>query len=585
MELRIQQMMGLEDKEIELKPGVNYIFGSNSAGKSSIVNILRALTVQEPDPQSLGKRKSKHYWKNKAAQAQLGNLVWTESGFHMEDPDSDEKNAFASRAASGLINFTEPTSRETAKKLFSDIFYIKSNDEDLINNCEDISDEEKKRLIVYLQGHKGNWDAACTEAQESAKMFKRDWKKITGLDYSRKDAGNWQPEGLEESNKEKLLGKLAAKKEGFEKASFDIKSNNERYLEIAEKKKLLPKLAEKTALLQSAVDSAGDEQKKNSESLDKCKENGTAIRNQLEECEKSIAHIQEDKSLECPACDQKLHFNGQSLEIYKRDTEALPGLVAQREELNGQLKALKAEYSLLSEACNKANGELREAERNLAVSKHEYAEAKSLVKDGEGLEYIDESNALSTGERDSIEVEYLTLTKQFELLEQCEQAGEIHKNVCNSTDMAKLLGHSGIRFTKASRGIQQITNKMVSVNKITDSFGWKPLVFHNDELCFYSGGLPIEICAENEKLKAQASMQLTLGLIDWSKSKRQAFVLIDGVDKMQGDSWKGFEKLIDSFVRATTNAEDREQLCVVIAGTSENQDHISNKSWNCIEVN
>ena len=155
----------------------------------------------------------------------------------------------------------------------------------------------------------------------------------------------------------------------------------------------------------------------------------------------------------------------------------------------------------------------------------------------------------------------------LDVFKQLSEAKMNHDNVVEMDKICTLLGPNGARAKVMEKAMDKVRKILALIQSIT---GWEQIGLLSD-YGITANGRPIKLTADNEKLKAQWSMQIASAILTQSQ-----WVVLDKADTLRDESWAGLVLLMD---RIATRYEN---LKIVVCGTSVGGQ--AGEGWNVIEV-
>ena len=209
MKLRIDNMLGIVDAELDLEPGtVTAVTGGNASGKSSLAVAAGAVLSRNDNPLGAASTQRKLYMHDGAAAGEV-SLQGGEGSVRWFMPSGELQQApgllYSSAAAVGLEDFIAPRSAAALSSLWEGLF---------LPSGEEIEAQLRKRLAPVVDAVSidrivaqikeaeddptvsadHGWTLAQQTYADRARQAKQQWTRIAGEAWGVKKAADWLPE-------------------------------------------------------------------------------------------------------------------------------------------------------------------------------------------------------------------------------------------------------------------------------------------------------------------------------------------------------------------------------------------------------
>ena len=142
---------------------------------------------------------------------------------------------------------------------------------------------------------------------------------------------------------------------------------------------------------------------------------------------------------------------------------------------------------------------------------------------------------LSDSELRLLEAKLNEAKKSLACFVKWQEAKKEHENVTELDEVCSVIAKVGVRGDSMVELTKSIKKILANITKITQ---WKATEM-GDDLSLTSDGRPIELCAQNEKLKMQWALQIASARLTKSQ-----WLVLDNCDLLQDESWDGFINLL-----------------------------------------
>ena len=136
-------------------------------------------------------------------------------------------------------------------------------------------------------------------------------------------------------------------------------------------------------------------------------------------------------------------------------------------------------------------------------------------------------------------------------------ARDLHDTITRYAVIAGAIGPRGVRNKLLEDGLGNLNAGLAHLSKVS---GWPMVAVDAKGIVMIAGThmtLPSVMCSESEKWRAQAMIQLTVGVLTESK-----IVMIDRADMLDKDAWVGL-------VKAVNVATENKPMSVLLCSTGE----------------
>ena len=561
MKLKISNIYGFADASIEFHTGPTLVTGRNSSGKTSIAKILAALLAHDDNPSGISATSRKSYVRdgNQSGVAELDGVRWEPGSKGLSAPPGVDPKA--SRHAVGLVDFTANAPSQAARAAMFEDLIIPDDPRVLLEPRWKLPKKQLEHVLKTIEEQ--GWSSAKTLYENNRRDQKRNWQNATGDTYGAKKAANWVPKHwtpeLDGASEDQLRADLVDARDHLT-AIMSQQAVSAAEIEEARnvRDNLLPAAKNRLEELQG-------NQTKNSAALAELDEAAQGMTAEISKIEawirKSKATLDATAPFYCPGCDAGLQMDAN-------------GKLVEWTPVSGdELKAMKDKKKRGDEIIRTKTKELKSNETNAAALRsgvrelhNDIASIKGEIRQLEiraGKADAKESRGIDETERAAAETLVDQKQKALEAFTRKQQAAEAHRNVTILDEYVDLLGANGARGEYLEENLDGMRHIL---DKIADRTGWLPIRIEPD-YSVTSNGRPVQLCAKNEQLKAQWSLQLASAYYSGDH-----YVILDEADTLKDESWEGLVKLVEGVCRGT-------EMRVIVCATSA-----SVEGWNTVTL-
>ena len=557
----IENILCFGDKaDVEIAPGITFVSGQNSSGKSCFAKIIAALASQNPNPGNIAKTAKSKYITDGVEEgcAILENddntsVNWSPTaGFTLTPADLPPE---AAEGAVGIVDFVGVTSAKDAALIWEGLFLPK-DPRAILEPKWKRPKEQLDVVIDYINRY--GWASAVKMYEGQRVDAKRRWQEVSGNSrYGKSVAANWVPDGwsvdLEGASKESLTQAVADSQDALN-AITTAKAISQK--EIDEAKKIkdvdIPDLKRKEDAKMKEYNAL----KKKYESVEKIvvscaegEEKEALKLNNLKEQLKT-AKWQQEHAQKCPWCSEPLRIDNGI--IHKEDDpcgdSVVPGIEDAIKNQETALRHCRDDLHDLRLKQKPIKKQLLELRGEVMSVRGEVKALSEIAKKADEVP----TEAAGEAERTKAEQALESARSDLKAYETWVAAKREHENVTEIDEICHLLSPEGARAAIMADAMAKVRKVLSNITEIT---GWKALSIA-DDYSLTSGGRPIALTAENEKHKMQWALQIATARI--SKSK---WCVLDACDLLHNDSWDG---LINLTKRLSAKVAD---MHIVILGT------------------
>ena len=281
-------------------------------------------------------------------------------------------------------------------------------------------------------------------------------------------------------------------------------------------------------------------------------------------CNQAKAIIQDKAPLSCPGCGAGLIVKDNVLRGYASpEPEEIEKAKLQIETATPDITKLRAQCEEFINLSKSARVKQAEAQRTVHTIQGELNQLKVQARDA-GL---NAQQATPEAEIARLETAVQEARMNLDVFKQLADAKMHHDNVVEMDKICTLLGPNGARAKVMGEAMDKVRKILGLIQSIT---GWETIGVLSD-YGITANGRPIKLTSDNEKLKAQWSMQIASAILTESQ-----WVVLDKADTLRDESWFGLAKLLNRL------ADRYESLKIVVCGTSVGG--LASDHWNVIEI-
>lgn len=552
----------------EVEPGkVTLITGKNSTGKTGIATTLAALASGEANPLKLASHSVKAYIQDekKTGEASLTYSKYGNEPVVTWSPPNMTINRYIEMEQPhtvGLIDFVSPKNGNDRAQMWLD-FFLPQDPTTVLTGLK-VQENYKKRLVDMILD-KG-WNMTLQIMDDLRLAQKRLWQDLTGKPrWGMKAAQTWLPEGwlpeLETANREKLAE------------------------EVVEVRRILEEYTIQDAVEQSAIDDAVSLREENegkiTSALSEAEEDLASLLEQkrvrqveAEEIKSSkvraeqlkqdeMTFINQTAPLFCPHCTKGIVLRDNFLEEWEAPTPE------REREAQDKILAIEQESEELEKLFNLAAATYKNIVQRIADRRDEIGRLKGQLSQLLADTNLAEKKARPAIGSESVRSDMIQQVQDAEArlraFDTYHKARTINESITDYDVICSALGPTGIRtqmMEARMRGIKRILKNLDEIS------GWAPTTILPD-YSIHVSGRPVQLCAENERWKAQALMQIACALLLKSR-----WLVLDAADRLKDESWEGLVEILSRL------AIKRDDMHIVLCATSVQRP----PSWNLIRL-
>lgn len=498
LKIKIRQCQGVERADIE-GLGIITVAGPNGAGKSSLLRAVGAAITGYTVPV------------DGLAKSQAGALVRvgaSEAGVKVELPDGSAilkwpsakletvgKPPQASTLAAGLLDVTTLGEKDRARELAR---YIQAEptrkdlaaalEDQKIDVAPEAEDGMTARVWKVIQD--GGWDSAHAKAKDKGIKLKGQFEQATGgARWGADKGGKWLPAAWEAGMADASLEQL---EQDVKAAAGALEAAIAGQAVDASQVEALKAQAAKAPELEQAVVTAERAEVAAAEAVQAAQ---AAL--------KALPPADRSEGCACPHCGEHVKVT-------------VSQGVTRLEKAKKQ-KISDVELKKRTEAAQKAESSIRQAERDLAAARNATFLAKQAVTTAQAAaQKLDGMKGKGTGSADA-------LAKAREALAIAEarrgawrlkaNADMIHAALLQNQAIVALLASDGLRKTALTRALEAFNRDYLA--PLCAVSGWKPVEITEDLQPTY-GGRSYVLLSKSEQWRVRAILQVAAAKIDGS---------------------------------------------------------------------
>ena len=574
MKFTIHHLLGIDSAEVDVGPGeIVEVVGPNASGKTSFAVVVQALAGRNVNPLGLSIGDARKTYLHKGDEDGFGRLTYPTIGPLDADIEWLPRNATMTALTSG--ESAEPLSRPEAVGL---VDFVGRQSEKaraamlqpiLLPPPEDVLDTLKELLKGQMSAQDlagvlksivdRGWDKTEAVYSDRSRIAQRSWGDVTGRRYGVSVAADWLPDGwLADYDGKTVLeteGDVATARDALAllhkaQAVAEVKEeiiSEQQQSEADKAKAALPVMRRKVA---EADDEWSRVRKLSLKAIELDSDQRTLIRKMDAKLKALHPRSAPENSL-CPECDTPLMIlKGKivrcDLTAFELDEDARAAeMVTLKESIEvaqGKLGLLHADKVSLEETDRVANEESRALKRSLGelsrqadVTGEVIGVVEQMRRD-EAKHLREEENTRSLAEA---EQELHDREAVVKVVADAIKAGDLHDTITRYKIISGAIGVRGVRNKMLTAGLGKLNAGLAHLSKAS---GWPMVEVDAKGIVMIAGThmiLPSMMCSESEKWRAQAMIQLTVGVMSDSR-----VVMIDRADMLDQDGWGGLVKAV-----------------------------------------
>lgn len=552
MQLRIANMLGIVEAEMDLSPGrVFAVTGGNASGKSSLAVAAGAVLARQDNPLGAASTQVKLYMHDGAVAGEVA-LSDAEGSVRWFMPTGDLQQApgvvFSSSAAVGLEDFISHRSPAALAALWEGLFLPSSEKiaEQLKKRLKPILDEESiKRILKTIKSAEDDptvaadkgWTIAQSTYVERAKQAKRQWMSITGTEWGVRKGADWLPDrwlaefdGVTVQDAERDLEEAetavqaAHVAHAVDASQVDQAREAKRKIPAAERAMAEAETADDEAQAAAAEEIREREDARNA--LRAADLKVSQARRKLEDTRDGGSH-----TVTCPACQAKLVLLHGKLAEKPDNSELIAAYQRELDEANEARGPAATAFEAVEsvrvkqDAAIGTDRKVREAEAELRALRLVAQDADATVQTEEMVQALDDARA----HRDRTQ-------ERLKLIQARFRTQELHGNIVQYEQVAKLLAPTGVRADVMAGALKQVNAVMERLSTLT---GWPAVEVGNKYGISIGKRRLLRMCADSERLRAQYMLQIAI-----ARCRRDPVVILDEVDTLETEERRKLADLI-----------------------------------------
>lgn len=553
MRLHIENLLAHQDRHIDIAPGVTLVTGQHSAGKTSIATVLGALAAHEGNPMGLSAAERKAMVTDGASEGHA----------RLETPDGDvilsvpgpgglstplRASPVTTRHAAGLVDFVAAKSRDARFGLWEDLF-VAGDPEPLLEGRLPKDQIGAICSVIRQQG----WDRALAYYVGLRRDAKAKWEATTGSRYGGDKAARWRPDGwlldLEMGSEKELRADVVNAEDRLAALQTQVTVEQSKIDEgIEARDEKLPRVRERQSVLQGEVNIKRAEYKAVLLEMNRLKDDATAA---MESSGDAFRKLRAQPPLECPECSAGLKVINDTLVAWHplSDAERADLERVAEDRKHAAKEIMSGAYAEAKDRVAELSKEISEAQSLLDQAIGQVTELARIARYAEMNPKDHERDAAFSAADEAVR----DSRRRYEMWRRWRQAEDNRMSVLAVEDICSVLGKSGVRAAVMEERMAYLRRYLGTINKKT---GWLPIDVTENYL-ITSGGRPIQMAADNERLKAQWSLQAAVAMLCPG-----SLMILDGVE-LRDESWDGLVALMNGLV-----ASRRKSLRVVVCSTA-----------------
>ena len=567
MNLLIKNLYKIREANLSFPTGATLITGRNSAGKTSVSNILKAVLSQDPNPSGLPATQYQRYIRKGASEGSA-ELKFGEDDYVVWEPlakghITSDSMPHSSPYCVGGVDFCKSEMKKELRAAKWEKLLIPNDDPKALLKSHWVNSSKELNVIVDTILASG-WKEAKNIYESLRKDHKSRWATITGEPrYGAAKAGKWVPErwspDLAGESEESLQAELVNARDTLQSLQA-VRAVSLSEIEKAAymRDKLIPVAKNALKATQAKFDALTGEWETRKSKL---VESGKRLDEMIQWVKNASAKLDNTTQYQCPSCQVGFNIEyGEVIvpdelpeekrarlqETMTKNKEIMGKFENKREELVTSIKELTDDRSKLEREIMEQRIQLESMEKQVHLADSEQVDAA----DEQEISHAEKNVREAEIRLNSFRTYYLAL--------------EQHESVVRMDSVCDLLGPNGVRSKVMMENIGRLRKVLEKINDITR---WLPIEI-DDDYQITSGGWPIQLCADNEKLKTQWAFQIACAAIT-----KSSVVVLDKADALRDESWDGMILLIERL------CDINKSLRIIVCATSSDI-----KNWNRIEL-
>ena len=567
MKLEVQNLMGLDQFEADFIPGIpNYVFGGNSAGKTSLCTALAAVLSQTANPYHLRKGHTKLYiTKGKAdgvASLDGDRVLWTAEAISAPGdapPDSIPH-------AVGMVDFVTDRRGEADRAALWETLFLPAEVRAIVEPALKGFNETEIAQIVKTIEDEG-WVKAQSLYEGQRRHAKTTWSKITGERWGDKKVHTWRPnnwrEELATMSEASLNTALADAQDARNKllshqsvsAAEIEKARRVRDEDVPAAQRVLDEKNKDFERIKASYEEAAGNKQNKQTKLDQLSARWREIK----------AILQAEPPHRCPSCDIGLYVSKDGVptqwlppekEVLEEAQASVDDVRDQGKQAKQDLAAAIANFDSVFETYDKVSGEVTQAEVALSMLQKQTALAGQSSSDGPSQDEVDYAENMVREASDD-----MIAWKQY------TEAKREGANVTHFDAICEVLGPTGARASIMNRAMGAIRK---AVKTLCGTAEWLPVEILRD-YTVVSDGIVMKMAADNERLKTQWLCQMATAIV-----KKNKWLVLDKADTLQFEDWEGLQNVLDML------SEKIPDLHIIVCATDDGS--MCPENWNPIDL-